>query len=316
MAYATADAQGVCFVDWSIRRLAFGRYDLVHLNWPESRWTRRGRVLSTFGAIELISGVLFATVRRRPVVLTAHNLTPHENPHPFVHWAAMRILRRRVRGAVALDETHVSEIESAFPAASVAIAPMGTYEWAEPLDARLALAGPRRRPLVLAHGLQRAYKGSSALVAASRELGGKTHDLVIAGEFDGPVLETCRAEAARSDHIQLRNWRQTREELAELHSEASVVVVPFVHIDNTSSLLLSLCFNVPVAAPRLPAILRMQEIVGVEWVYAWEGRLSPRLLSEIVKWSTLPRDVSPRLEHFSWDRHRAVVAELYQELVR
>src|SRR5512133_243581 len=78
---------------FSWRRALAGRYDVIHLHWPEAllRSPSRVKALALTAAGTLLIGVLRA--RRIAVVRTLHNPRPHE-PSPPLARAVLRGLDR------------------------------------------------------------------------------------------------------------------------------------------------------------------------------------------------------------------------------
>src|SRR3954462_15609232 len=78
---------------FSWRRALAGRYDVLHLHWPEVllRSPSRARAVARRAATTLLLGVLRA--RRIAVVRTLHNPQPHDQP-PLLDRAVLRGLDR------------------------------------------------------------------------------------------------------------------------------------------------------------------------------------------------------------------------------
>src|SRR2546423_439948 len=144
---------------FSWRRALAGRYDVLHLHWPEVllRSPSRARALARRAATTLLLGVLRA--RRIAVVRTLHNPQPHEQP-PLLDRAVLRGLDRSTTRWIRLNP-FTAEPD---PARTSTILHGHYRDW----------FGPAGRPAVpgrlLCFGLLRPYKGVESLLEAFGEL--------------------------------------------------------------------------------------------------------------------------------------------------
>ncbi|MEM7586481.1 MAG: glycosyltransferase family 4 protein [Acidobacteriota bacterium] len=206
---------------------------------------------------------------RRPLVATAHVVTPHE-PIPWQRAVYRRIhgLGDRVIAHSQFDRQRLLE-EFGVDAGRVEVIPHGEYGFFErALDTTVDRAAARRRlglqpgdEVALFFGYIREYKGLDILfdawprVAAARP----SARLVVAGD---PV----RLGAERRD--ELERWADRLgavhrfgyipfSEVAQYFAAADLLVMPYRHISQSGVLYLALSLGVPVVATRVGALPEM-----------------------------------------------------------
>jgi glycosyltransferase involved in cell wall biosynthesis len=188
-----------------LRTIGVMRPDVVHVQWitrPEVdlRWVERLR-------------------RRRPVVLTVHNVLPHEGAvdadrRRELYMAFDRVVVHTREGAEQLEGFGV-------PPERIVRIPHGTF------DAKAATVEAPGGRTLLFFGLIRRYKGLDTLVRALGEV--PDARLVVAGDPLDPLEPTL--ELARELGVDRRiDWRLgylPAEEVERLMYEAAVTVFPY-----------------------------------------------------------------------------------------
>jgi glycosyltransferase involved in cell wall biosynthesis len=186
---------------------------------------------------------LAAKLRRVPVVITVHNVLPHE-PSPWF-LRASRVLYRRADHLIVHSEVNRAQLLEHFHcyADRVSCVPMGIdAPIATALDkesARAQLGIPTSRPTILFFGTVRPYKGLDVLLRATAEVR-KHHPgvlLVIAGKpwepwarYQAIIDDLGLAEQviARLDYI-------PESEMPIFYAAADLVVLPYRHFDAQSA---------------------------------------------------------------------------------
>jgi glycosyltransferase involved in cell wall biosynthesis len=189
-----------------IRTIGVLKPDVVHVQWVavqrfDLRWVERLR-------------------RRRPVVLTAHNVLPHEgDPDPeqrrALYSAFDRVVVHTASGAERLAELGVA------PDRIVRI-PHGTFD--APRTSELV---PPSGTTVLFFGLIRRYKGLDTLVRAL--VGVPEAGLVVAGDPLDPVepVQRLARELGVDDRIDWRLGYLPADEVETLMRQAAITVFPY-----------------------------------------------------------------------------------------
>jgi glycosyltransferase involved in cell wall biosynthesis len=246
--YAGKAAQELAYLARAVDLLRRARPDVVHVQWL--RWRLE---------IGLLAALRLAHV---PIVLTVHNVTPHEPgtaDRPY-----HRLLYRLPARLIAHTDGTRDELVRAFrlPPERIAVIPHGLHESPHrvlPTDtARGELALSPTATVFLLYGLVRPYKGWPELLAAFERARRRGVDavLVIAGRASAPVAEEVRRrvaglpDAAR-DRVRLHLVLDAfldRDATDRLFSAADVVVLPYRGISQSGVLFQAFSYGRPVLA--------------------------------------------------------------------
>jgi beta-1,4-mannosyltransferase len=286
-----ADVQAVGF-SWG--RALLGRYQVVHLHWPELLLRdpdpRRQAVK------RLLAGLLVLrwTVLRTPIVQTVHNLTPHESTSRYER-AVLALLTRRTRAWIKLNPLPV-------PIDGVVVEiPHGHYrDWFADLP-----RAPRVPGRLLFFGLIRPYKRVGRLLdaflaatadraatdqaspdQASPDQGAADQDaaeprlsLRIVGACSDPDVQArvlaCQQER---DDVSAQFAFVPDARLAQEITASELVVLPYQDFYNSGAVLLALSLGRPVLTPRTPATELLQQEFGPQWVRLFDDPLTGEAL--------------------------------------
>ena len=210
----------------------------------------------------------FALARlwRLPVVLTAHNVLPHdesEKSAPGMHFAYAQIYRF-ARRIIAHSQDSRRTLQTLFllDPSKIAVIPHGNYLFAgQPIaqpDARKRLELPAKCPILLAFGAIRPYKGTDDLIDAFARVASQISDahLVIVGKPIGldPDIYRHRINALGLTHrITYRPVYVPIEDIALYFSAADIAVYPYHTIYQSGALQLAYAFSRPVVATDVGA---------------------------------------------------------------
>jgi beta-1,4-mannosyltransferase len=175
---------------------------------------------------------------------------------------------------------------------------------AEPVPGRFAFCGRIRR-----------YKGVDRLVAAFADLADPTASLHVVGRTEDATLaaELQHAVAADPRIVVLDDFVPDDVLAAEIRA-SEVVVLPFVEMTNSSSLLLALSLDRPVLVPTLPVTEELAAEVGPGWVLLYEGELQAATLAGALAAARRPgRPPRPDLSQRSWEPIGAAHARAFEE---
>ena len=315
-------AAGAKVDDFSFRRGFLGRYDVLHLHWPDSHLL----TCSWWGAIgkhaRLATLLLVLRARGTRIAWMMHNLTPHEKNH----WLSSRLFAlwfpRLCTHVIALSGNGLTTAHSLYPALQdkpAAIVPHGHYHetYPAPLSrnaCRARLGLPANCLTLLFFGNIRRYKNVPALLEAFRRMPDTNLRLVIAGSPAPAVrADELTAAAATDARVQLHLKFIPDNEVPLFLGAADLVVLPFDSILNSGSVLLALSLNRPVLAPRLGALPEIQSKVGSHWLRLYDGELTPQVLMQACAGESLPEECeSPDLSAFDWQPIAAHTLAFYQ----
>jgi glycosyltransferase involved in cell wall biosynthesis len=294
------------------------RGDIVHAQW----WSP---ILAPVYAVVL--GL--ARLRGRRVVITPHNVEPHERGlrqrwlfrsvlplahHFIVHSPrnAEALARRRLTGSGAIS-----------------VVPHGilTVDGARDVSREAARAGlglPREQPVVLTFGNIRPYKGLDVLLRAFRRLrdGGVEATLAVAGEPWGSFEPYRRLADELGLNGSLRTWLGfvPEEQASELFRAADVAVFPYRHFDAQSGAAsLALSFGLPLVVsdvgglPEL--VLDARAVVPPDDPEALAQALRAVVTDASLR-EKLAADSRRRAAELDWPASAARTAEVYAAVSR
>jgi glycosyltransferase involved in cell wall biosynthesis len=294
--YVLKGAEYVPSVGRLLRTIGVLEPDVVHVQWlarprADLRWVERLR-------------------RRRPVVLTAHNVLPHEGEADPAQRRALyaafdRVVVHTASGAERLVELGV-------PAERIVRIPHGTFDSPNELE-------PPSGTTVLFFGLIRRYKGLDTLVRALP--GVPEARLVVAGDPLDPVepVQRLAAELGVDDRIEWRLGYLPADEVETLMQEAAITAFPYRSGESASGAL-----STALGHGR-PAVVT--EVLG-EPVREYEaGLVVPpedperlaeaiaRLLRDPAELERVYRGTKRAREALSWSAVAEAHERLYSELV-
>lgn len=181
--------------------------------------------------------------RGRPVVLTAHDILPHE-PLPGQRWGQRR-LYRSVDAVVVHSQRGRERLvnEASVDPDKIAVIPHGVLapDPATPATLPPELDGTDARPVVLCFGLIRPYKGVDVLLEAWR--GVDDAQLWIVGT---PRMDLAPLRAQATDSVRFVPRFVTEGELIACFTQADIAVLPYRRADQSGVLNTALAFGTPL----------------------------------------------------------------------
>ncbi len=247
--------------------LAWRGVKIVHIHWTynfsKSPGVLFGRLARWWFGVFLTS----AHAVGLKIVWTAHNLLPHEAVFDN-DFAARKVLATRADAIIALSPHSAQEVIERFGNTKVTVIPLCPLylpSSSTGRDITRQWLGVGQRTCFTFFGYLRSYKGLEALIAAAERLG-PDFTVIITGQGNSAYVEKLTelvnaANAAGADIKFFPRWRSD-EELADVLVASDVCVFPFVHVDNSGSILLALLSGLPVIIPDLSS-LRHIENAGV-----------------------------------------------------
>lgn len=287
---------GVEVLDFSWRNALFGRYDVVHLHWPETMPEGRNRWRALVRETLTCVLIMRIAVMRIPVVRTVHNVhLPQGLSRRVV--AMLRALEKLTTLRIRLNTSTVTP-----PGAAVETILLGhfrdwfgTYPRTDIVPGRIGYFGFVRR-----------YKGVETLIDAFRAAGQQLDglSLTIAGKPSTQQLAAALTEQAGNDpNIELDLRFISDAELVRLATSCELLVMPYHFMHNSSGALTSLSLDRPVLVPDNEVNRQLSEDVGPGWVYRYPGTLRDTdLLDAITALRTEPPTARPDLSARDWDR--------------
>ena len=325
---------GVAVDEFSPRRAALSvvrrPYDCWHLHWPDDLLSLTPRRAAAWRVAGLLGLMTAARLRGTRMVWTAHDLGPHESPHPQLERWFWRHFIPRVDGVISLSEEGLRAARRRFPALRARpcfAIPHGHYRDAYPpapsrQEARRDLGLPTGVPVVLYVGRIRPYKNVEQLVHVFRQTTFQAEEpahLVVAGNPTSDALRhRIEAAAAGAERVHLALRFIPEERLPIYLAAADLVALPYRDILHSGSALLALSFDRPVLVPGRGAMSELKAQVGTEWVHTYPGGegFVPGVLEDALRWARhTPRSEHAPLEAFDWERIAAQTTAVYRTVV-
>lgn len=288
------------FFSW--RTAVLGRYDVLHVHWPE-------HLLGAGGARGLARRAAFAAVlvrvrlTRRGVVRTLHNIRPHEG-RGGIDAILLRGFDAVTTGTVVLQPSPVPP-----PGRFVVQIPHGHYRpWFAGLPSATRVEGR-----LLFFGQIRGYKGVPELLEAFAAVGAGASLVVCGQPQDGALARDLTDRAARDPRVSLRLGHVADADLSVEVGRAQLVVLPYKEMHNSGAVLLALSLDRPVLVPRSGHSRALAQEVGAGWVLEYDGPLTAEVLrSALAQARSAVRSERPDLDGREWGGIGDAHAEVYR----
>lgn len=288
---------------FSFPRGIFGRYDVFHVHWPEVTFGGHrpiGRLVR-----RTLTTLLLLRLRltRTPIVRTWHNT---ERPQGLSRWDHLLLdeFDRRTAVVIRLNDTTVPTLD-----VPVRTVPLGHYrDWFD------GMPHADRVPGRVAYvGLIRRYKGVEDLVAAFRDVATPGASLTVSGRASTTALEErIRGLAGDDIRISLRFAFIEESELVQELTAASLVVLPFVHMHNSSTVLAALSLDRPVLVPDNEVNRALSAEVGAGWIHTYQAPLTGAAIDKALAQPATASSARPDLDARGWDDAARLHAEAFR----
>lgn len=246
--------------------------DWLHVHWSTEAHTHHTRWLYAARAAEFNRRLRLLKRRGVRIAWTAHNLVPHDDPHPD--------LGRRVRSDLLALADHVF---IHFPGAQATLEKEFGYTGpctvvhhphyvdshpAPPAQApaRRKLGLPAKGFVALSFGLLRPYKGIGDIVHAFQQVAGDDDRLLLAGHPEGDVSDELDL-ARRDSRILLHAKRIPTADVPTYFAAADAAVIAHRAFFTSGSALLALSMGCPVVGP---AVNHLADLAGDQRLYPVE----------------------------------------------
>ena len=310
--YSHLSKHGVSIDEFSTARLLFGKYDILHLHWPEHHFIGPSVFQTLLRAARLLGILSMARVCGTRVVWTVHNLQPHKQYHPVIERWVWKTFTGLIDAYFSLSSLAIEQILRQYPALckkKVFIAPHGHYRgfYHDDLskrEARRKLDVAVSATVIVFFGRISTYKNTPSLIRSFSQLRNEDLVLLIAGKPDHESIAEEISRLAKNDPRIRLHLGFIQEDEIQLHlKSADLVVLPFLEILNSGTALLSLSFGCPILVPEKGSMGELQAYVGDEWVRTYRGELTSEKVQDALDWAMGARRTDfPDLGPFEWDK--------------
>jgi len=255
--------------------------DLLHLHWADP-YCRGWRALHYGPDLRLAAATA-------PLVVTTHNLQPHESAGRTR--AACDWWTHRLASAVIVhNAAQAGAVVAAFGVAPerVHIVPHGNEAAAYPApvpsaEARERLGLPAAGKLALFFGALRGYKGQAAIMDWWARHAPEGATLAVVGSAQGRALQgELEALAGKRDDILLRIGYQSEEDTMLWHSAADAALCNYRRIFSSGATSLALGFGLPLLVPARCHLLDFAGVPGrVAHFHSLEGDFGEKLAAAL-----------------------------------
>lgn len=252
-----------------------------------------------------------------PVQFLIHNVIPHEQK-PWDRPLTLLVLRQS-RRYITFSEREAGRLRELIPAAQPQVCPLPVLDLftAQPIprqEARQALGLPLHRPLVLAFGIVRPYKGLGHLLNALAEpaLAERGVHLLVAGEFweDRRQYDAQIERLGLSDRVTLLDRYITNEELPQVFAAADVLAAPYVGGTQSGAIQLAAAYRLPMVVS--PSISLNQPSEALASLISTADPLDPRAFAAALQQALAtpaPSDSESDFAQQSWQPLLAAIEQ-------
>ena len=325
--YQAIVALGVEVKSCTLRELIFSTWDVWHLNWPAEDILREPKRLRAVAKlVRFWIRLKVAKAKNIKIFWTVHNLKPHEVKYPLLTKVFWWLFLPSIDGLILMSRSTVEKVHREFPhtnARPIFVIPHGHYRGAysdsvDKKSARVRL-GLNTSDLIISFlGQIRPYKGVPSLVNCFRQLGQSGTSLIVAGKpLDRDIASQVTKAAAGDPKVKLHLEYVERDSVQFFLRAADLVVLPYTETINSGSALLALSFDRPILVPAMGAIPDLYELAGDNWVRLYEGELTPKILSDAIRWTReRPQGEFDRafLDELDWNRLAWLTIEAFRSL--
>jgi len=292
-------------IPFSWRAALTGRYDVLHVHWPDTLlaarhwWTRAGKRAALAC---LVTRVRLSSIA---IVRTVHNVSPPSGP--YLDRVLILALERRtdLRIRIAAVTPEVEGVPSV-------LIPHGHYRtWFDGMPRAAPIPG--RFGYV---GMIKPHKGVERLVDAYAEASAIDPALTlrIAGKpTDDGMERRLRAVTDRLSGLDTTLRYASENEFVDVVTSSELVVLPYRFMHNSGTALAALSLERPILVPDNDLNRALSAEVGPGWVHVFDGDLTAStLLDAIAALRGEPPGAVPDLSARDWDDAGARHARAYR----
>jgi beta-1,4-mannosyltransferase len=249
--------------------------DVLHFHWLHPYLLRTTAVGSVIRSLRFLVEIIFLKAAGTRIAWTIHNLTNHEGLHPKIE-RFFSCIFIRLADTIFVHGQHAARLSEKYfhiDASRLRVISHPAYCGIYPNDSSKTQARQKISPHLLGEvgtvflflGRVNRYKGVFELVNEMKSLP-QSCRLIIAGQPSDSTTHT-KMEALMAKDNRFLYFPQAIPE-SDLHiffNAADIVVLPFLKILTSGSVLLAMSFGKPLVVPNLPAIREVVDERDVWW---------------------------------------------------
>ncbi len=242
----------------------------IHIHWPEYLVISSNIIISTLRALYLLLFILIAKILKRHIVVTMHNLVPHDKYYNLIELTAIRILLKSSKtifthsNAVSLgfkELYHVNRNPIYLPHPKLPVNVYGKSVCREKLGI------PKDYKVILFFGRLRKYRGVEVFLDSVEKLCKELRDkvmFIVAGKPDSIDIIKKLLKVKKSCPRLYVIARYIPQDLLEkLLSASDILVVAYKRVWSSGVLALYINLKKPIVAPRTMSIVEYLKNCGM-----------------------------------------------------
>ena len=278
--------KGVVVVEWTKTQMLFGKYDVLHLHWPENILNRNSALISFILLFFLMTALLWTKARNKIIVWTAHNLKSHNKRHPILEKYFWKMFFKFIDGIICLNPFYLPSLKE--KTTKITYIPLGNYKDVYPnissySESREKIGYSPDCKILLILGRLERYKGILEFIQNFNKLRSNNIYLVIRGKTnDKEYWDHLKKAASLNSRISIKNEFIEDYDLQFYINAADIVVCPTNSVWNSSSALLGLSFNKPVLSRKNPVFDYLEKQVFKDWVFSYHDKMFSDSLIKLI----------------------------------
>lgn len=307
------------------------KVDIVHLHWIEGYFTvLNHKYFTLLKSLVFINYLIFVKyIARKKIVITLHNLLPHENQYPTIQHKTFE-LSLKLANAIIVHNNYSTKMACRMyniDEKKVWVIPHGAFGSYYPNhiskeEARGRLKISKSKFVILSFGAIREYKGIEELLNIMDNLLIHEKDLfiVIAGACNDDNLKRRLTEFSNKfkQNSLVRVEYIPDEDIQIFMNASDVGVLPYREITTSGALLLYMSFKKPVIVPDLEPMKELLQEAGIYYNHRSNKDLQRTILktkSDEDNLNELSHKVFAISQKYQWDDSAEKTIEVYNNLI-
>ena len=308
-----------------------GETVIIHLHWIEYLFiSRKYKWLTPLKSFLYISFLVFVKyILRKIIVITLHNLVPHESQHPTLEHRMFTLTLKLADGVIA-HNTYSKKMACRMyntDKNKIRVIPHGTFSSYYPNDiskeaARDILKIPEDKFVMLSFGGIRRNKGLEELLDLLEDLLVSEKDLfiVVGGACNDDSLKKKLTEFSNEfkQSSLVRTVFIPDEDVQTLMNASDVGILPYRDITTSGALLLYMSFRKPVIVADLEPVKELLQDSGIYYKHGDSEDLAKVILQTkkgFYNLEKLSREVFQMSQEYQWGDIAEKTVELYNDLL-
>lgn len=302
------------------------KINIIHFHWIEFYLRSKSFLITLLKFPAFFLFLMFTKLLGKKIVITLHNVEPHERLHPFLEHIGFKRCLGMADAIIVHNNYSKNKAKVLYGVGreKIHIIPHGNFisyysNSITKKEAKEILEIPKDKFILLFFGMIRPYKGIDALINVSNQLLGHISNLFIM--FVGKCEdETLKLKVAKFSHKFKNNCFVKLEHIPDgeiqiYMNAAEVGILPYQEITTPGSMLLFMSFGKPIIVPNLEPI---KEILGEEGIY-YKVENNESLKNAIINSKNLDlkkisRRVLKKTREYNWEKIVRKTVKVYKSI--